>query len=97
MERIFINQLAQLFQRILDKLKSENVTSIDIEDDLYRIIPTYEWGKFEKDVIVVGSLEDDIESLRKLLDDPERPCTYVDFDRLASVLRAISEVQNPGE
>jgi len=80
---------------MIDKLNYENVKEVEIGNDLYRVIPADEWTNFEKDVIVVGSLSDDIESLKLMINDLERPCTYVDFDRVASVLHAISQAINP--
>ena len=42
-----------------------------------------------------GFMDDDIEMLTKLAEDETRICTYVDFDRVASLLREISQVNNP--
>jgi len=97
MREVNIEFLKKVFSRIVEKLEYENVTSVKIEDDLYNKIPTHKWSIYNnpEDVIVMGSLEDDIDSLRQLITDSERPCTYVDFDRFASVLRAISEIRNP--
>ena len=99
MSKINIQFLQKVFSRIIDKLEYENVTSIQIEDDLYNKIPAHNWSILNKpeEVVVIGSLQDDIDSLWKLVTDNERPCTYVDFDRFASVLHAISEIRNPVE
>ncbi len=40
--------------------------------------------------IGIGSLQDDIAELAKLLGDPERMPTSVDIERLGNVLRAVS-------
>jgi hypothetical protein len=42
----------------------------------------------------VGSLFDDIKSIKKSIKENEI-ITYTDFDRLASLLRAISEINAP--
>ena len=66
------------------------------------MISTQKWDKFEKSEdwssaseINLGDLDDDIEMLTKLAEDETRICTYVDFDRVASLLREISQVNNP--
>ncbi len=99
MREINIQFLQKIFSRIIEKLEYDYVASIEIEDDLYNKIPAHNWSIQNKpeEVVVIGSLQDDIDSLQKLIADDERPCTYVDFDRFASVLHAISEIRNPVE
>ena len=97
MNLIYRKDLKNLFDRIIAKLEFENVNSISLETDYYRIIPTDKWSSFTDNEIILASLKDDIDSLILLLRDPNRPCTFVDFDRLASVLRAISQELNPPE
>ena len=94
---IRVADLEKAFESIISKLKNEGVDSIEIESDMYRFIPASEWQKFEKAEVLIGSLSDDIESIKLLVDDEERPCSYVDFDRVASILNAISENRNPSE
>lgn len=93
---ISIKELKLCFNEILAKLKEENIVELNLETDYYQEIPTSQWDNFEySEIPDVGSLIDDIESLKKMINDPKIPCTYVDFDRLASVLRAISQENNP--
>jgi len=58
-------------------------------------IEVLDWNSVK--VIDLGSLKDDVEELEKLTKNKERICTYVDFDRVASLLREISQVNNPIE
>lgn len=99
-----VYELEEIFERLIDKLKFEigNDSEILTETDAYRLIPTENWNKFDKpedwntaSEIDLGSLKDDIEELEKLARSKERICTYVDFDRLASLLREISHMNNP--
>lgn len=99
-----IAQLEEIFERIINKLKFEldEESKILTKTDTYRLIPTEKWNKFDKpenwnsaSEINLGSLRDDIEELIKLAKDKDRICTYVDFDRVASLLREISQVNNP--
>lgn len=94
MARINITDLEQIFSRVLEKLRFEEEEFV-IEDDFYKFIPTDKWASFVEDIVETGSLSDDINNLKKLATDPKRPCAFVDFDRLASVLRAISQTKNP--
>jgi hypothetical protein len=83
------------FKKIIEKLKEENIEIVDIASDEYLLISTDEWENFEQDVEpIIGSLEDD--SYRLLnTKKGDVPFTYVDFDRVASLLRAISQEINP--
>jgi hypothetical protein len=96
MRKINIEILEIAFKKILEKLKADNILEVSFQNDLYRIIPTDEWEVYKENnaIVEIGSLYDDVECVEKLAFNNERPCTYVDFDRVASVLRMISEVQN---
>ena len=87
------------FQRILaavlNKILFYAAEPVEFQEDHYRIISTESWQGFDEPIIHDCSLADDIGELKKLAADPNRPCTFVDFDRFASVLRAISQMYNP--
>ncbi len=91
---VSIFELSIIFQRIIDKLQFEEISEMNVSIDFYKYIPTDEWASLSNDVIEIGSLSDDIDNLKRLVVDKNRPCTYVDFDRLASLLRAISQLNN---
>jgi hypothetical protein len=95
MNTVRTKDLEEMFNRIINKLEQLDIKEIDIQTDLYTVITADQWEKFEKAETVVGSLDDDIENLLLMINDTERPCTFVDFDRTASVLRAISQRINP--
>ena len=98
MKTIKVDTLEKVFKRIIDKLKFEDVTEVEIPYDFYRIIPTDNWevgNSDESEIDNIGSLTDDLEYIERLADDEKSICTYVDFDRIASLLRIISEVRNP--
>ncbi|MEM6699360.1 MAG: hypothetical protein AAF599_13245 [Bacteroidota bacterium] len=97
-------ELEEVFKRIIDKLDFEigRSSEIEIETDLYRLVGTSKWNAFDKkedwysaSEIDLHSLKDDVELLEKLARESHRPCTYVDFDRAASLLREVSQVYNP--
>ena len=100
MEKIKVDVLEKVFEKIIAKLKFEDITEIELPYDFYRIIPSDSW-EYSKDldgdktVSDVGSLSDDNKWIIKLANDDRGICTYVDFDRVASLLRIISEVRNP--
>jgi len=94
--QLTIKEIEVLLAKVLGKLKSEGVETIEFPDIAYRYIPTDEWERFDDTVVELGDLSDDIESLRLLCTDMNRPCMYIDFDRLATVLRATSQILNPG-
>lgn len=92
---IDIREVKKIFERIIDKLENEiEGDSIKIKTDFYRIIPTENWDDFSKNETDTHSLIDDVLELKKLINDSERPCTFVDFDRISSVLREVSKNEN---
>jgi hypothetical protein len=95
MRKIKIAELEKIFNLAINKLEDENISEIEIDNDLYRFIPTEKWDTFEDDVIESGSLFDDIDCLKLCLSDKNRVFTYVDIDRLSFLLRMISQIQNP--
>lgn len=106
MNTIKVSELKTLFDRVIEKLETEysSETEMELKTIVYRLIPTEKWNKFEKpedwfsaSEIDQGDLQDDVMELKKLISDNERIATFVDFDRLASVLREISQVENPIE
>jgi hypothetical protein len=104
MSDIKISELKTLFNRLIEKLEFEKGKEgkIELKTNIYRLIPTEKWDKFEKpedwfsaSEISQGNLIDDLIELKNILTDKEKIFTYVDFDRLASVLREISQIENP--
>jgi len=95
MRKVTKEFLQKIFERLLQKLDDDGVVDIEIVEDLYRFVPTDEWSRYDKDVLLEGSLHDDFDSLSKLISEPGRYCTYVDFDRTATILRLISEKLSP--
>ena len=104
MSTIKVSELKTLFERVIEKLETEYSSDAEMElkTIIYRLIPTEKWNKFEKpedwfsaSEIDQGDLQDDVVELKKLISDDERIATFVDFDRLASLLREISQVENP--
>lgn len=92
---ISIVDLIKIINICVTRITLEGVSHLTIETDLYQFIPTDKWNDFQDDFsYAVGSLKDDWESLQKLIEDPLR-VSSVDLDRLASILRAISEELMP--
>ena len=88
--------LAALAQRIIDDHKTNPPREIGFGDrDLYLAIGSndlFDIYAIDTHTPVVGSLQDDLAELRKLLDDPQRIATPVDMERLGNMLRAVSQV-----
>ncbi len=95
MKSITKEDIKKIFDAILEKLDRDHIKEVVIEQDLYRFISTDEWDSYEQTNVIEGSLFDDFDSLKLLIADPTRYCTYVDFDRTASILRYISEKLAP--
>jgi len=95
MKEIKVNDLEKLFKMIIDQLSVlERVDKVKVDKDMYRFIPTDKWQSFSQEPLI-GSLYDDLEELEKLINDSDKVISYVDFDRIASLLHYISEKRNP--
>ncbi|WP_435623777.1 hypothetical protein [Flagellimonas sp.] len=106
MNSIRVSEIKILFQRIIEKLEDEygQDSELELKTSAYRLIPTEKWDDFDSPEnwfsatqISLGDLQDDLSELKKLIKDKDRHTTFVDFDRLASILREISKVENPVE
>lgn len=95
MSSITIKEIEALFKLIIEKLKKDKLNQIELTTDEYWIITSDEWSDFEDTPKpVVGSLKEDIEYLKRAIEE-NAIYSYSNFDRLAIVLRAISEMQAP--
>ncbi|SMC81057.1 hypothetical protein [Moheibacter sediminis] len=92
---IEVSDLEKLFSLLIKKLKEESVSTMEINTDLYRFIPADKWDSFEENISETGSIFDDIDNLKLIISEKNTPLTYVDFDRLATVLHTISQIRNP--
>lgn len=104
METIKVKELQKIFDSVIEKLEFELGSEGEIETQtvIYRFIPSEDWNKLKKpedwytaDKIGQGDLSDDVKELKKLILERNRLCTYVDFDRLSSLLKEISQIRNP--
>lgn len=87
---IDLKDLQKLFDILITKAIDAGFGKIDIDSDNYWVITSNEREDFSvTPVVSVGSLVDDVESLKKVLKDSNPPTT-VDIDRLANVLLSIS-------
>jgi hypothetical protein len=95
MARLDLRELETIFRLVIEKLKQDGIKDISINIDEYWFVSTDEWDNFSKTPdIIVGSLVEDINNLKSTIKSNEI-ISYTDFDRLASVLRGISELQAP--
>ncbi|MEM6766997.1 MAG: hypothetical protein AAF655_18820 [Bacteroidota bacterium] len=92
---ITVDELRVVFNTIIIKLEHDSVSEMTIEEDLYWDYPRPNWTDMENTTgLHVGSLFDDVESLKRDVFELEH-ISYLDFDRVASILKYISENQNP--
>lgn len=89
--QIQLLQLAQLATRLVENYRARGYETVSIEDmDMYWVVQPPEWTELQQEPKpAVGSLKDDWAALQRVLEG-QMP-TAVDFDRLAAVLRALSE------
>ena len=84
-------ELELLIAKLFSKLRKEEFEEFEFIEDPYWIIHTEEWSNFnETPKPAVGSLEDDVKYLKEVINNDEY-ITYLELERLASVLRAMSK------
>lgn len=90
--KVTIDELKELFDILTDRAIKSGIEEIDIDTDNYWFISSDEREDFKtaSPNICVGSLFDDMDSLRKVFNGDNIP-TPVDFDRLANVIIAVGE------
>jgi hypothetical protein len=89
--QIQLLQLAMLANKLVEDYRARGYEAVPIDDmDMYWEVQAPEWSDLQHEPkLSVGSLKDDWEMLQRVLEG-QMP-TAVDFDRLAAVLRAVSE------
>lgn len=95
---IHVHHLEMVFQKVISKLKEDGIDHITLNHDLYWFLSnkdSYDM-KFSVEKPLVGSLVDDWNELEKVSND-KQITTYVDFERLSSILKAICEELSPEE
>ena len=88
-----IDELGICISRLLALAKARGITEVHPgERDSYWVVSGPEWVDMTKQPqqLGVGSMDDDLSELKKLLTDPHR-ASSVDFDRAATLLRLISD------
>jgi len=93
---INLMMISTLLEAVIDDYKSRGIHSVDISDkDEYWSISTDEmFDIYEQsdEASTLGSLQDDLKELSKLLNQEERVATAVDMERIGNLLRAVSQV-----
>jgi hypothetical protein len=88
--------LAAVSHRIVDDYRERGIQEVSLTGkDMYHSVATEDMFDLEADfgdALPIGSLDDDLNELSKLLNDPSRSPTAVDMERLGNVLRAVSQV-----
>ncbi len=92
---ITIDALETLFQLTIQKLKLDNISAVSWDINYYwQVCPDEAKNMSIEPTLAVGSLDDDLMELNKSLHAREIT-SYVDFDRLASILNFISDTLAP--
>jgi len=92
---ITVEQLSRIFELLIQKLRADNVEKIDVPMNEYWYIGSDEWANFKDDLTqLVGSLDDDWDSIKSVIDG-QNIISYLDFERVGFILRAISETIIP--
>ena len=94
---ITLNELQLIWEILFMKLSEAAKEKIIIDDlDMYWSVGAPEcYDMLKEPSLVVGSLKDDLDELKKLLGNKDRPTAFINFERFAAVLNAISQKLNP--
>jgi len=93
--KISYDEIQVVFEQVLKKIAETAPEGVEVDFDHYRLISSESMTGFDDPEIDMCSMYDDMEELRKLATNSDRYCAFVDFDRLAALLRAISDKFNP--
>lgn len=87
-----LDELEQCFKALVWKLRADGLDSFEAApNDFYWVVTSPDWLEMSREPKpAVGSLIDDCAVLTQLANDPSR-ATAVDLERLASVLRLLSD------
>jgi hypothetical protein len=92
---INIEEIKGLFNLVIEKLERENTFVVSFDTDEYWDVHGSDMSDFSKTPdLGVGSLYDDIDYLKRSLQENVM-VSYSDFDRLAAVLKSISNIEAP--
>jgi hypothetical protein len=91
LENINLDQLELLFKVVLDNLKRSNIRELSFDEDNYWDVPSEDITSFpEKPELEVGSLHDDINFLKSLIEEGYRT-DFLELERLAALLKFMSK------
>jgi hypothetical protein len=92
---VSLADLAAILGQIAVDYQKRGIDGMNLSGhDFYRVFLTNEMFEVYADAPktnAIGSLQDDITALSKLLDDPDGIATSVDIERIGNILRAISD------
>ncbi len=89
---ISLSELEKCFDILLQHARANGISSIETQrEDLYWTVLSGDWLQFDKEPqLAVGSLDDDILELKKIIKEPSRT-TDVDIERLSVILKLLSD------
>lgn len=90
--KVKLSELQHICEILLKKAEESGFNQIEMDFDNYWLISSDEREKFGSNTptMCVGSIYDDIDSLKKILNGINAP-SPVDFDRLANILIAVGQ------
>lgn len=95
MVKITALEIEQLFKLMIEIIQKEGIDEFEIPVDEYWVVLTDEWNNFKiTPELGVGSLEEDIKFLKEAIQEGEM-FSFIEFEKVAQVLRAISEKMVP--
>ncbi len=90
--KLTIPEMESLLRVLFEMLRARGVESVDTaQRDFYWSVLSDDWLNFQQEPKpAVGSLDDDIEELKRLLSEDSDP-SLVDLERIATVLRLLAD------
>jgi len=88
---IRLHDVRNSFETLFSSMERAGIHVIDTDIDYYWTIPLGDAYETKAPEVSVGSLVDDLESLRKVL-NKKNPSTTIDFERLGNVITILGHV-----
>ncbi len=95
--QISIDEIAKIFSKIIDLYKAHGIEALNFNTDFYFKFLPEDWGKVTNESVLpaIGSLEDDITSIKKSLEDDF--FTSLDIERVSAILYGSMLILDPQE
>jgi len=91
MNTFSVSNLETIFTRLISRLQEQGIQTLSFDNDMYWDVPIDELDSLgKKPDLIVGSLEDDISFLKRVI-EVDFMTNYLELERLAALFKFMSK------